>query len=158
MIVMKNSVLNIQIFPKEIKDFPIGVCNILFNDIDLGFTLATERTALSIKNLVTEVKTDESPQVKEILEIGRNINFECTMSLKKETMEKLGIDNKLKSLIKEGKIKIITLNKELEIDLFRVIIIFEINLNFKKDKQNLIKLKVISLKDYKDEDININFK
>lgn len=155
---MKNSVLQVSLFPGKVKDLPLGVCNILFNDVDLGFTIATEKTALSIKNLTTEVKTDESPEVKEIIELGRNINFECTMSLKKETMEKLGIDNKLSSLTKEGKIKIITLNKELEIDLFRVIIIFEINLNFKKDKQNLIKLNVRSLRDYKNEDININFK
>jgi len=155
---MKNSVLNVKLFPEKIKDLPLGVCNILLNDIDLGFTIASEKTSISIKSITTDIKTDESPEVKEILELGRTINFECTMSLKKETMEKLEIDNKLSSLSKEGNIKIITLNKELEIELFRVIIIFEINLNFKKDKQNLIKLNIRSLRDHKNEDININFK
>lgn len=155
---MKNSVLNVKLFPGKIKELPLGVCNIFFNDIDLGFTIASEKTAISIKSITTDIKTDESPEVKEILELGRTIDFECTMSLKKEVMEKLEIDSKLSSLSKEGSIKIITLNKELEIDLFRVIIIFEIDLNFKKDKQNLIKLNVRSLKDYKNEDININFK
>lgn len=155
---MKNSVLNVKLFPGKTKELPLGVCNIFFNDIDLGFTIANEKTAISIKSITTDIKTDESPEVKEILELGRTIDFECTMSLKKEVMEKLEIDSKLSSLSKEGSIKIITLNKELEIDLFRVIIIFEIDLNFKKDKQNLIKLNVRSLKDYKNEDININFK
>lgn len=155
---MKNSVLNVNIFPGKTKELPLGVCNIFFNDIDLGFTIASEKTAISIKSITTDIKTDESPEVKEILELGRTIDFECTMPLKKEVMEKLEIDSKLSSLSKEGSIKIITLNKELEIDLFRVIIIFEIDLNFKKDKQNLIKLNVRSLKDYKNEDININFK
>jgi len=155
---MKNSVLNVNIFPGKTKELPLGVCNIFFNDIDLGFTIASEKTAISIKSITTDIKTDESPEVKEILELGRTIDFECTMPLKKEVMEKLEIDSKLSSLSKEGSIKIITLNKELEIDLFRVIIIFEINLNFKKDKQNLIKLNIRSLRDHKNEDININFK
>ena len=82
------------------KKIPLGPCYIQFNDVVLGETLKTEETNLKIQTKTEEIKTDESSEIKEEIEVSREIIFETTMLMSNETLTLLGI-NDFSSLLKK---------------------------------------------------------
>ena len=72
-----------------VKVFELGPCQVYFNDKYIGHTLKTDSTSLKLQAITQEIKTDESPDIKEILELGRNITFETTVLLDENSINTL---------------------------------------------------------------------
>lgn len=136
---------------------PLGPCNIYLNGVSLGETLKEDDTSLEIKVKTEEVRTDESTDIKEIIELGKDITFKATLVFSQETLKTLGVDNNLSSLVKSGEIRIVPLNKSATILLFKTKITIEPFLSFKNNKNNKLKLKVQALKNNFDKKIEILF-
>lgn len=136
---------------------PLGPCDIYFNGEYLAETLKEDDTSLEIKIKSEEVKTDESSDIKEIIELEKDIVFKTSLLFTQETLNKLGVDNSFSSLIKTGEIRIVTSNKTATIILFKTKIIIEPYFSFKNSKNNKIKLKVQALKNEFNKNIEILF-
>lgn len=104
-----NRLVKYKIFKdEEIKNpviVPLGPCKIKFNDSDIGNTLKSESTTLKIVPITEEIKTDESSEAKEEIELGRKITFETSLLFSNEMMTTLGINDTLSSLLKKRKFK-----------------------------------------------------
>ena len=72
-----------------VKIFELGPCQVYFNDKYIGHTLKTDSTSLKLQAITQEIKTDESSEIKEILELGRNITFETTVLLDENNKYKM---------------------------------------------------------------------
>lgn len=136
--------------------FPLGPCRIKFNSKDIGNTLENENTTLSISPLTKEIQTNESTEIKNIIEIGRKITAEASILVSKEVMSTFELDNQLSSLVKKGTLDILTLDGRLNIHFFNCRITIEPKFNFKKSKYNSLKLKITALKDEYGRDLEIN--
>ncbi len=137
------------------KAIPLGPCQFFLNDDELGYTVKGENTLLKIVPIIQEIKTDESSEVKDIIELGRNINVETTILISKKALVNLGIDSKITSLIRRGQIRIVSTEDNSIIKLFNAILVLEFNFNFKSDKFHSVKVKISALKDNKNRDIEI---
>lgn len=139
---------------------PLGPCNIKFNSRDLGHTLENENTVLKISPITKEIQTIESSDIKEVLELGRKISLETSILISDESLKLFEINTTLNTLIKKGVLDIVTLDGSLSIKFFNCRMTIEPTFNFKKNKYNSFKLKVIALKDEygKDIQIDINIK
>lgn len=135
----------------------LGPCTFNFNDFNLGETLKNENVNLKIVPKTEDVKTDESTEIKEVIEIGREITLEATLPFKKENFDNLGIDFNFSNLVKKGKLIVETLDKSISITMNNVSLIIETNLNFKSDKANTMKIKVKAFKDNLNKDILFKF-
>lgn len=79
-----------------VKVFELGPCQVYFNDNYIGHTLKTDSTSLKLQAITQEIKTDESSEIKEILELGRNITFETTVLLDENSINTFGITPNVK--------------------------------------------------------------
>lgn len=138
-------------------NLPLGPCNIFLDNIDLGVTSKEDDTSLEIKVKTEEIKTDESQEIKEIIELNKEITFKTSLLLNQENFENLGIDSNLTSLVREGELRIVPLNKTATIFLFKAKIILELIFNFKDNKLYKIKLKAIALSNEYKKNIEILF-
>ena len=158
---MPNSVRKYQIFKKTEKDdgirVPLGPCKLKLDGINIGNTLKDEGTSLKVVSITEEVKTDESSEVKEILELGRIITFETAVIFSNESMSILNLNGNLTNLVKRGKLEIITLDGTTYIELYNVSLIMEPSYTFKENKVNMFKIKVKACKNENGKDINIIF-
>lgn len=136
------------------KKIPLGPCYIQFNDVVLGETLKTEETNLKIQTKTEEIKTDESSEIKEEIEVSREIIFETTMLMSSETLTLLGINN-FSSLLKKGKLIIKTLDDSVVVTFFEAILNIQPIFNFKTDKVSTLKLRAKALRDINKKDIEI---
>ena len=136
------------------KKIPLGPCYIQFNDVVLGETLKTEETNLKIQTKTEEIKTDESSEIKEEIEVSREIIFETTMLMSNETLTLLGINN-FSSLLKKGKLIIKTLDDSVVVTFFEAILNIQPIFNFKTDKVSTLKLRAKALRDINKKDIEI---
>lgn len=136
------------------KKIPLGPCYIQFNDVVLGETLKTEETNLKIQTKTEEIKTDESSEIKEEIEVSREIIFETTMLMSSETLTLLGI-NDFSSLLKKGKLIIKTLDDSVVVTFFEAILNIQPIFNFKTDKVSTLKLRAKALRDINKKDIEI---
>lgn len=138
-------------------NLPLGPCNIFLDNIDLGVTSKEDDTSLEVKVKTEEIKTDESQEIKEIIELNKEITFKTSLLLNQENFKNLGIDSNLTSLVREGELRIVPLNKTATIFLFKAKIIFELIFNFKDNKLYKIKLKAIALSNEYKKNIEILF-
>lgn len=136
---------------------PLGPCNIYLDGVSLGETLKEDDTSLEIKVKTEEIRTDESSDIKEIIELGKDIIFKATLVFSQETLKTLGVDNNLSSLVKSGEIRIVPLNKSATILLFKTKITIEPFLNFKNNRNNKVKLIIHALKNNFGKKIEILF-
>ena len=136
------------------KKIPLGPCYIQFNNVVLGETLKTEETNLKIQTKTEEIKTDESSEIKEEIEVSREIIFETTMLMSSETLTLLGINN-FSSLLKKGKLIIKTLDDSVVVTFFEAILNIQPIFNFKTDKVSTLKLRAKALRDINKKDIEI---
>ncbi len=136
---------------------PLGPCYVYFNDVNLGVTLKEEDTSLEIKVKTEDIKTDESLEIKEIIELCKEITFKTTLSLSEETLNNLRIDRTFSSLVKEGELRIITLDNSAVIFMYKVKLIAEPFFSFKGNKTNKIKVKAVALSNGDKKDIEILF-
>lgn len=136
---------------------PLGPCYVCFNDVNLGVTLKEEDTSLEIKVKTEDIKTDESLEIKEIIELCKEITFKTTLSLSEETLNNLRIDRTFSSLTKEGELRIITLDNSAVIFMYKVKLIAEPFFAFKGNKTNKIKVKAVALSNGDKKDIEILF-
>lgn len=136
---------------------PLGPCYVCFNDVNLGVTLKEEDTSLEIKVKTEDIKTDESLEIKEIIELCKEITFKTTLSLSEETLNNLRIDRTFSSLTKEGELRIITLDNSAVIFMYKVKLIAEPFFSFKGNKTNKIKVKAVALSNRDKKDIEILF-
>lgn len=136
---------------------PLGPCYVCFNDVNLGVTLKEEDTSLEIKVKTEDIKTDESLEIKEIIELCKEITFKTTLSLSEETLNNLRIDRTFSSLTKEGELRIITLDNSAVIFMYKVKLIAEPFFSFKGNKTNKIKVKAVALSSGDKKDIEILF-
>lgn len=136
---------------------PLGPCYVCFNDVNLGVTLKEEDTSLEIKVKTEDIKTDESLEIKEIIELCKEITFKTTLSLSEETLNNLRIDRTFSSLTKEGELRIITLDNSAVIFMYKVKLIAEPFFSFKGNKTNKIKVKAVALSNGDKKDIEILF-
>ena len=136
---------------------PLGPCYVYFNDVNLGVTLKEEDTSLEIKVKTEDIKTDESLEIKEIIELCKEITFKTTLSLSEETLNNLRIDRTFSSLTKEGELRIITLDNSAVIFMYKVKLIAEPFFSFKGNKTNKIKVKAVALSNGDKKDIEILF-
>lgn len=158
---MENHLRRYRIYPEELDEditpqvIPLGACKIMLNEIELGETLKSEQTKLSITTFSDEIKTEESSEVKEILEIGKDIKFETTLLCSKENFEKLNLNEDLDSLILSGRLKIVTVDENVTITIPKARIVIEISFELKEKKMNKIKLKARALRNYDKKIIKI---
>ena len=136
---------------------PLGPCYVYFNDVNLGVTLKEEDTSLEIKVKTEDIKTDESLEIKEIIELCKEITFKTTLLLSEETLNNLRIDRTFSSLTKEGELRIITLDNSAVIFMYKVKLIAEPFFSFKGNKTNKIKVKAVALSNGDKKDIEILF-
>ena len=122
-----------------VKIFELGPYQVYFNDKYIGHTL----------------KTDESSEIKEILELGRNITFETTVLLDENSINTFGITPDVKTLVKKGVIEIVTMSNSVRIKLLRAVITLEINFNFKTEGTHSVKIKAKALRNEDNKDIEI---
>lgn len=138
-----------------VKVFELGPCQVYFNDNYIGHTLKTDSTSLKLQAITQEIKTDESSEIKEILELGRNITFETTVLLDENSINTFGITPDVKTLVKKGVIEIVTMSNSVRIKLLRAVITLEINFNFKTEGTHSIKIKAKALRNEDNKDIEI---
>lgn len=138
-----------------VKVFELGPCQVYFNDNYIGHTLKTDSTSLKLQAITQEIKTDESSEIKEILELGRNITFETTVLLDENSINTFGITPDVKTLVKKGVIEIVTMSNSVRIKLLRAVITLEINFNFKTEGTHSVKIKAKALKNEDNKDIEI---
>ena len=86
---------------------PMGACNILLDNLDLGVTLKEDETSLEIKIKTEEIRTDESQEVKEVIELNKEVTFKTSLLLSQENFENLRIDPNLNSLVRQGELRIV---------------------------------------------------
>lgn len=134
---------------------PLGPCDIYFNGEYLAETLKEDETNLEIKVKTEEIRTDESSDIKEIVELGKDVVFKTSLLFTQETLNKLKVDNNFSSLVKTGEIRIVTSNKTATIILFKTKITIEPYFSFKNSKNNKIKLKIQALKNEFNKNIEI---
>lgn len=138
-----------------VKVFELGPCQVYFNDNYIGHTLKTDSTSLKLQAITQEIKTDESSEIKEILELGRNITFETTVLLDENSINTFGITPDVKTLVKKGVIEIVTMSNSVRIKLLKAVITLEINFNFKTEGTHSIKIKAKALRNEDNKDIEI---
>lgn len=138
-----------------VKTFELGPCEVYFNDNYIGHTLKSDTTALKIQAITQEIKTDESSEIKEILELGRNITFETTVLLDENSINTFGITPGIDTLVKKGVMDIVSLSKQVAIKLLNAVVTLEINFNFKIEGTHSVKIKAKALKNEDDKDIEI---
>lgn len=138
-----------------VKVFELGPCQVYFNDNYIGHTLKTDSTSLKLQAITQEIKTDESSEIKEILELGRNITFETTVLLDENSINTFGITPDVKTLVKKGVIEIVTMSNSVRIKLLRAVITLEINFNFKTEGTHSVKIKAKALRNEDNKDIEI---
>lgn len=138
-----------------VKVFELGPCQVYFNDNYIGHTLKTDSTSLKLQAITQEIKTDESSEIKEILELGRNITFETTVLLDENSINTFGITPDVKTLVKKGVIEIVTMSNSVRIKLLSAVIILEINFNFKTEGTHSVKIKAKALRNEDNKDIEI---
>lgn len=138
-----------------VKIFELGSCQVYFNDKYIGHTLKTDSTSLKLQAITQEIKTDESPDIKEILELGRNITFETTVLLDENSINTFGITPDVKTLVKKGVIEIVTMSNSVRIKLLRAVITLEINFNFKTEGTHSVKIKAKALRNEDNKDVEI---
>ena len=139
-------------------EISLGPCKILFNNNNLGETIKSENVTLKVVSKTEEIKTDESAEVKDEVEIEREITFEATLPLTNSSLSALGINETVTTLLKKGALKITSLDESIVIDLYNASLKAELNFNFKSDKVNTIKIKAKAFKDNLKRDINIFIK
>lgn len=138
-----------------VKTFELGPCEIYFNNNYIGHTLKSDSTSLKIQAITQEIKTDESSEIKEILELGRNITFETTVLIDESSINAFGITPDIDSLVKKGVIDIVSISKRVSIKLLNTIVTLEINFNFKCEGTHSVKIKAKALKNEDNKDIEI---
>ena len=138
-------------------NLPMGACNIFLDNLDLGVTLKEDETSLEIKIKTEEIRTDESQEVKEVIELNKEVTFKASLLLSQENFENLRIDPNLNSLVRQGELRIVPLNKTATIFLFKAKIILEPMFNFKDNKLYKIKLKAVALSNEHKKNIEILF-
>lgn len=138
-----------------VKIFELGPCQVYFNDNYIGHTLKTDSTSLKLQAITQEIKTDESSEIKEILELGRNITFETTVLLDENSINTFGITPDVKTLVKKGVIEIVTMSNSVRIKLLKAVITLEINFNFKTEGTHSVKIKAKALRNEDNKDIEI---
>lgn len=138
-----------------VKVFELGPCQVYFNDNYIGHTLKTDSTSLKLQAITQEIKTDESSEIKEILELGRNITFETTVLLDENSINTFGITPDVKTLVKKGVIEIVTMSNSVRIKLLSAVITLEINFNFKTEGTHSVKIKAKALRNEDNKDIEI---
>lgn len=138
-----------------VKIFELGPCQVYFNDNYIGHTLKTDSTSLKLQAITQEIKTDESSEIKEILELGRNITFETTVLLDENSINTFGITPDVKTLVKKGVIEIVTMSNSVRIKLLSAVITLEINFNFKTEGTHSVKIKAKALRNEDNKDIEI---
>ncbi len=138
-----------------VKVFELGPCQVYFNDNYIGHTLKTDSTSLKLQAITQEIKTDESSEIKEILELGRNITFETTVLLDENSINTFGITPDVKTLVKKGVIEIVTMSNSVRIKLLKAVITLEINFNFKTEGTHSVKIKAKALRNEDNKDIEI---
>lgn len=138
-----------------VKVFELGPCQVYFNDNYIGHTLKTDSTSLKLQAITQEIKTDESSEIKEILELGRNITFETTVLLDENSINTFGITPDVKTLVKKGVIEIVTMSNSVRIKLLKAVITLEINFNFKTEGTHSVKIKAKALRNEENKDIEI---
>lgn len=84
---------------------PLGPCNVYLDNVDLGVTLKEDDVSLEIKVKTEEIKTDESIEIKDIIELGKDITFKASFCFSEESMQVLQIDKTFSNLIKQGELK-----------------------------------------------------
>lgn len=124
----------------------LGPCKVYFNEEYIGNTVKSEGTTLKIQAITQEIKTDESPELKEILELGKNVTFEGTILIDGNSIFSLDIDSSLENLVKKGELKLMTMDNFTEIRILNTVITLDINFNFKQEGVHNIKLKAKALK------------
>ena len=137
------------------KVFELGPCQVYFNDNYIGHTLKTDSTSLKLQAITQEIKTDESSEIKEILELGRNITFETTVLLDENSINTFGVTPDVKTLVKKGVIEIVTMSNSVRIKLLKAVITLEINFNFKTEGTHSVKIKAKALRNEDNKDIEI---
>lgn len=138
-----------------VKVFELGPCQVYFNDNYIGHTLKTDSTSLKLQAITQEIKTDESSEIKEILELGRIITFETTVLLDENSINTFGITPDVKTLVKKGVIEIVTMSNSVRIKLLKAVITLEINFNFKTEGTHSVKIKAKALRNEDNKDIEI---
>lgn len=138
-----------------VKVFELGPCQVYFNDNYIGHTLKTDSTSLKLQAITQEIKTDESSEIKEILELGRNITFETKVLLDENSINTFGITPDVKTLVKKGVIEIVTMSNSVRIKLLKAVITLEINFNFKTEGTHSVKIKAKALRNEDNKDIEI---
>ena len=138
-----------------VKVFELCPCQVYFNDNYIGHTLKTDSTSLKLQAITQEIKTDESSEIKEILELGRNITFETTVLLDENSINTFGITPDVKTLVKKGVIEIVTMSNSVRIKLLKAVITLEINFNFKTEGTHSVKIKAKALRNEDNKDIEI---
>lgn len=138
-----------------VKVFELGPCQVYFNDNYIGHTLKTDSTSLKLQAITQEIKTDESSEIKEILELGRNITFETTVLLDENSINTFGVTPDVKTLVKKGVIEIVTMSNSVRIKLLKAVITLEINFNFKTEGTHSVKIKAKALRNEDNKDIEI---
>ena len=133
----------------------LGPSRLFFNDEYIGNTIKSEGTTLKIQSVTQEIKTDESPELKEILELGKNITFEGTILIDENSIFSLDIDSSLENLVKKGELKLMTMDNLTEIRIFNAVITLDVNLNFKQEGLHTIKLKAKALRNKNNKIIEI---
>ena len=130
-----------------VKIFELGPCQVYFNDKYIGHTLKTDSTSLKLQAITQEIK--------EILELGRNITFETTVLLDENSINTFGITPDVKTLVKKGVIEIVTMSNSVRIKLLSAVITLEINFNFKTEGTHSVKIKAKALRNEDNKDIEI---
>lgn len=133
----------------------IGPCRLFLDEEYIGNTIKSEGTTLKIQAITQEVKTDESPELKDILELGKNVTFEGTVLIDENSIFSLDIDSSLENLIKKGELKLMTMDNLTEIRILDAVIALDINLNFKQEGAHTIKLKAKAIRNENNKMIEI---
>lgn len=137
--------------------FPLGPCNITLGSSSIQKTLEESEVTLSFEPITKDIKTDDSEELKKVLQTGEKVTFKCSIAYTKESASLFNLTGRNLALTFESPLKINSIDGNVTVELFNASIKLKTKHNFKKDKFHTISLEATGMKDFKNEIYDIQF-
>ncbi len=121
----------------------MGICEVEFDNVNIGKTLSKEGVKIVIKQTREEITVDNTTEIQEEIIKGQKVTADAEVLYSNEAVQLFPHEGKI-----EGKIKFISVkNPDFTVTLPRAKIEVEYMLNYKKNRYHSISLKVEAYRD-----------
>lgn len=124
-------------------DYLIGPATITMEGIEIGPTLKSEDVTLTLKPITQEIKTDESPEVKEVIQTGEGIEVSFGIPYTSDLAEMFGMLGENIALTRTA--EVIIQSEGLKITIYKGSVVMTISKRYAWDKINTVSVTVKGL-------------